>query len=255
MRSREAVLRVTPDATPPRFIAAEMVEGSNDRVRVVFSEPLAPDCATPTHFAITGGVTVRGVRLGPGGAIAVLATSSVDSGKAPRLSVRNLRDRSAAGNTLPQADTPIAPHGTGLQAEYFDDLRFRGAVVRRVDANIDFNWGQSAPAPGIGPETWSARWTGFLRAPVTGDYAFRTLSDDGMRLWVAGQLVVDSWHDQSAREPVGGSSIHLDAGRDYAIRIEFYDNTYSAVARLFWTEPGGPERIVPGNCLFVAAGR
>jgi predicted alpha-1,2-mannosidase len=252
-RSGDAVLHVTPDTTPPRLLTAEVVEGANDRVRVLFSEPLAADSATLAHFAVSGSVSVAGVKLD--GSVAILTTSASAPGAAPTLSVKDVRDRSAAGNVLASAEVPIVPQGTGLRAEYFSGRNFSDSVVRRTDPNIDFNWGVSPPAPGMGHEYWSARWTGYLRAPVTGDYAFETLSDDGIRLWVDGKLLVDAWFDQSARDLIGGSSIHLQAGQECTIKVEYYNNSYTAVARLYWTPPGGQERVLPGNYLFTDGDR
>ena len=88
--------------------------------------------------------------------------------------------------------------GTGLSATYFNNADFTGTVVSRIDATVDFNWGTGSPASSIAVDTFSARWTGQVEAPVTGAYTFYTVSDDGVRLWVNGQQVVNNWTDHCA---------------------------------------------------------
>jgi glucose/arabinose dehydrogenase len=158
-------------------------------------------------------------------------------------------------STPPAATTYTATYrvgtgggGTGLSATYFDNLNFTGASVTRVDPVVDFNWGTGSPAPGIGIDTFSARWTGQVEAPATGTYTFYTQSDDGVRLWVNGQQLVNNWTDHAPVENSG--TIALSAGQRYDIRMEFYENGGGAVARLSWSGPSIPKAVVPSARLF-----
>jgi parallel beta-helix repeat protein len=88
--------------------------------------------------------------------------------------------------------------GGGLVAAYFDAIDLSGPAVARTDAQVQFDWGGGSPATGIAADTFSARWSGQVFAYETGNYSFFTTADDGVRLWVNGQLVIDRWADRPA---------------------------------------------------------
>jgi hypothetical protein len=85
--------------------------------------------------------------------------------------------------------------GTGLHADYFDNADFTGNTISQSDATVNFNWQNGAPSSGISPDTFSIRWTGQVQALESGTYQFSTTADDGVRLWVNGQLLIDRWSD------------------------------------------------------------
>lgn len=92
------------------------------------------------------------------------------------------------------------------------------------------------------------RWTGWVHAPVTGVYTFYTTSDDGVRLWVNNQLLINNWTNHGVTENSG--IISLTAGKKYDIRLEFYDNTGTAVITLSWLPPGQSKQIIPQARLY-----
>ncbi len=120
--------------------------------------------------------------------------------------------------------------GNGLSVTYYNNMDFTGTTVTGVDPTVDFSWGAGSPAAAIANDTFSARWTGQVQAPVTGTYTFYTQSDDGVRLWVNNQQIVNNWTDHGSTENSG--TIALTAGQRYDIRMEFYENGGDAVARL-----------------------
>ncbi|HXV12764.1 MAG TPA: PKD domain-containing protein [Candidatus Krumholzibacteria bacterium] len=137
----------------------------------------------------------------------------------------------------------------GITGEYFDGLDFTGPSLTRVDPNVDFDWAFGSPDPSMGTETFSVRWTGWVRPPFTEDYTFRTLTDDGVRLWIDGELIIDQWVLQAATEWTG--SVPLVADRMYEVRMEFFDNTAHAVARLSWSSASQPLEVIPQSRLWV----
>ncbi len=153
-----------------------------------------------------------------------------------------------ARQIVPQGRLYPASGGTGLTAQYFDNIDFTTLMVTRRDSTVNFDWGLNAPAAGVAADTFSVRWTGFVEAPATGTYTFTTASDDGVRLWVNGQLVVDNWTDHSVIENSG--VISLTAGQRVAVKMEFYERGGYAVAKLMWTGPGISKQIVPSARLF-----
>jgi len=147
--------------------------------------------------------------------------------------------------------------GTGLLGQYYNDpggaSRFVTFVLSRTDSTIDFNWGEGAPGPGLQIDNFSVRWTGKVQAVVSGSYVFSTSSDDGVRLWVGGQLVIDDWvnHAETLRSSV---PITLQAGQLYDIRLEFFDADEDAIVRLMWTYPGQAQIVIPQSQLYPPSG-
>jgi hypothetical protein len=147
-----------------------------------------------------------------------------------------------------------AGSGTGLLAQYFNDagsgIYFTALALTRTDATIDFDWASGSPDPLVQTDNFSVRWSGQVMAPVAGSYTFTTTSNDGVRLWVNGQLLIDNWTDHLATTNSG--AITLAAGTKYDIRMDFYDHATLATARLSWTYPGQNGQIVPQWALYPA---
>jgi len=124
----------------------------------------------------------------------------------------------------------------GFQAEYFNntDLEGKPAVVH-VDDEINI-LNNASPAPGISGEKYSARWSAKLVAPVTGDYTFDFRGDDGFRVFLDGQLLINGWQRSAARTLHG--HMVLEAGKTYDLRVEFFQDGGDAVAQLNWQIPG-----------------
>ena len=84
--------------------------------------------------------------------------------------------------------------------------------------------------------------------PSTGSYTFYTTSDDGVRLWVDNQLLINNWTDHGATENSGG--ITLTAGKKYDIKLEYYENGGAASIKLLWAPPGQAKQIIPQERLY-----
>jgi hypothetical protein len=137
--------------------------------------------------------------------------------------------------------TPVS----GWRGEYYDNATLSGTpAVVRDDAEIDFDWGSSSPAPGIGGDGFSARWTRDLDLPA-GMYRFTMTIDDGGRLWVKDHHLIDAWKLQSATTYSG--DIYVPGG-PVPVKMEYYENTGLAVAQLSWQkvdeEPPQPEVVI-----------
>jgi GH43 family beta-xylosidase len=137
---------------------------------------------------------------------------------------------------------------TGLTAQYFDRVDFTDVKVTRTDATVAFNWGTAAPDASMGVDNFSVRWTGQVQPQFTEDYTFYVKSDDGARLWVDGRLIVDNWVNQSATEK--SATLPLAAGRNYDIRLDYYDSTSTAQATLSWSSAHVAKQTIPAARLF-----
>jgi len=163
---------------------------------------------------------------------------------------RNVIDTQAVG-IIEQWIGSLSPstNGTGLYGSYFDNMDFTGANFTRVDPTVNFDWGSGSPMSGIGVDTFSVRWTGQVLAPNTETFTFYTTTDDGVRLWVNGEQLINKWVDQGPTEWSG--TIALTAGQKYNIVMEYYENGGGAVAKLFWSSASNAKGPVPQNALFA----
>ena len=105
----------------------------------------------------------------------------------------------------------------GLTGNYFNNQTLTDPVTnQRVDSIIDFHWSSNPNISGIPADHFSIRWTGVIRPSSTGRYDFFVAGDDGFRLWVNNQLIIDNWNDGAVRTVSG--SINLTAGQEYPVR-------------------------------------
>jgi len=110
-------------------------------------------------------------------------------------------------------------------------------VITRVDANIDFKWGNNtSPIPGVVTNTnWSARWTGTLVPTTTGTYNLALTSDDGSRLYISNTLVIDNWGDHG--DQTRWTAVTLTAGLLYSIEVDYYQAAGDSDVRFTWITP------------------
>jgi beta-glucosidase len=128
----------------------------------------------------------------------------------------------------------------GLKADYFSNMTLEGPpVMSRVDAAVDFSWGDSGVSPQL-LNKYSVRWTGVIVPPESGDYLLGFTGEDGFRVWLDGALVAEDWtlHRPANTET---KKLHLEKGHPYSLKIEYYQNIRISEARLIWSLPGGEE--------------
>lgn len=153
---------------------------------------------------------------------------------------------------VPLPPTPMncsAGISSGITGSYYNNRTLTApAAATRSDAPIDFNWGAAAPGvSGVNTDNFSISWTGYIRVTQTGAYRFQTVSDDGVRLLINGNSVIDRWNDHSATTDTTGD-INLVAGNTYSITLQYYENAGDAVIRLQWRLPGTTTYVaIPGG--------
>ena len=152
------------------------------------------------------------------------------------------------GSDEATAPSPQA-NGGGLVGSYFNGMALAGSpLLTRIEA-VNFDWGSGAPGPGVPANQFSVRWTGTVTIPTTGTYRFRTVSDDGTRLWLSGVQRINNWSNHSATTDSTGS-ITFTAGQRVPITLEYFENGGSAVMRLQWRVPGSSGyAAIPASAL------
>lgn len=139
-------------------------------------------------------------------------------------------------------------NGDGLLVTYYDNMDLTGPTKERIDSQINFDWGWGSPDPAFEGDTFSARWVGQILPEFSETYTFYATTDDGVKIWVDGQLIIDKWVDQSPTEWSG--TINLVGGQKYDIVMEYYENGGIAQAKLYWESPTLPKELVPKDRLF-----
>jgi hypothetical protein len=125
----------------------------------------------------------------------------------------------------------------GLTGEYFTNADLSGKpTVVRTDAGVDFAWNSGSPATGIPANNWSARWTGILTALKSGEYIFCLYADDGCRLFIDDQNVIEHWSLDSGNVAHTGK-INLVAGQQYRFRAEYFQGPGNDNIHLSWLVP------------------
>ncbi|AIQ31610.1 glycosyl hydrolase [Paenibacillus sp. FSL P4-0081] len=138
----------------------------------------------------------------------------------------------------------------GLYGQYYNNITLSGTpALTRTDAHINFIWRQAAPDPAIGADLFSVRWSGRLSAVYSETYTIYTSSDDGIRVWIDGKLIIDSWMKQSGQERQG--SVKLIAGKLHELKVEYYENQGDARAVLMWESPSQVKSVIPAGALYL----
>jgi len=160
--------------------------------------------------------------------------------------VESNENNNSLGQTLTISAAQVS--GTGLTGSYFDNVDLTNLKFTRLDPQIAFNWKLGAPDVSLGSDTFSIRWQGQVKALATETYTFYVTSNDGARLWVNDQQLINQWTNHGTLEYSG--QITLTAGQKYSIRLEYFDNTGAANASLAWSSPSQAKQIIPTAQLY-----
>ncbi|MEO8415956.1 MAG: PA14 domain-containing protein, partial [Ginsengibacter sp.] len=143
-------------------------------------------------------------------------------------------------------------NGTGLLAQYFSNTPSSApfpstATITKTEPTVNFTWGRGGPT-GISVDSFKARFSGFVQSIDSGRYTFYVNSDDGCRLWINNQLVIDKWIDKSVSDD--STIITLPKCTKITIKIEYYENLYDAACILKWSGPGIVKQVIPATQLY-----
>lgn len=151
--------------------------------------------------------------------------------------------------------TPTPPpdlqgDGTGLKADYYLGSNFEKFLFSRADPKIEFEWSGSPDARVPARNAWSIRWTGRVRPRYSDEYTFFTAADDGTRVWVNGQQIINDWTIHAVSEVSG--KIRLEAGKLYDIRVEFFEKNgeSTAVCKVYWESARQKREFIPQSAFY-----
>jgi hypothetical protein len=151
-------------------------------------------------------------------------------------------------------NTAEVGNGVGLVSQYFANHTsanpFSGTpTLVQTNATINFNWGASGPTAAVGSNNFTVLWTGCVQPQYNETYDFITMADDGVRLYVNGQLLINDWVDKT-NATSDTNSITLVAQQLYNLELDYYEKTNNASVSLLWSSPSTPLATIPQTQLF-----
>ena len=198
---------------------------------------IAANAAMPTGDEFTNSIGMKFVGIEPGGFMMGLKNEVLGEGAGARY----FPGRYRGGKLGPAAGWK--GYRPGLVAViYNSDLD--GPEYLQKTAQIDFDWSNAKRKE----NTWSARWRGFIKSPVTAAVKFEAEYDHGIRLIIDGQIVFDGWKDKHVRS--GTVSLLKDEMTPFVLEYLRKNEKY---LRLYWTLPGSDREIVPADALWHSA--
>ncbi len=151
----------------------------------------------------------------------------------------------------------FTPNGSGLIGLYYTNSSTNylsvtnfnptNLFLTRTDAVVDFNWTTNL-TPNLSNGVYSVRWVGQVQPQYSETYFFVANTDDGVKLWVNDQLIIDSWVKKTASDVTG--TIALQAGVRYDLKMEYFNNGSSAAAHLSWYSASQPKQVIPSNRFY-----
>lgn len=146
-----------------------------------------------------------------------------------------IQNASVAINERLASDGVLAP---GLKATYYGDRRLKRRVLERVDPDIEFQWKWQAPTRAMPRDDFSIRWKGYVRIPSAARYTLTVICSDGVRVWIDGERVLDSWIVQ--RNNLVHTEIELTEGL-HDFRVEYFEGNHEAGIKVFLAEENAEE--------------
>jgi WD40 repeat protein len=147
--------------------------------------------------------------------------------------------------------------GRGLRGAYYALNNLTGIRFFRLNSQINFNWAASSPEPNIRSQAavipvdnFSIRWTGFIEPLYSEAYTFFVNRNDGARLWVNGQQIINAWTNTTNAVETASTAITLTAGVRVPITLEYYEATGNAQVSLSWQSARQAKQVVPTSALY-----
>lgn len=152
------------------------------------------------------------------------------------------------------AGPPAIGNDQGLLAQYYtgnSDFSFGELKSTTVDTQINFS--------NLDPilQTWTGgqdhanvRWTGQILVPETGDYTFYMTGDNGFKVWIDDQVVIDHWVNDWDVEQTS-APISLQGGVKYSFKVEYFEDFGGSNLYLRWETPSRTKEIVPSSAFFL----
>lgn len=152
--------------------------------------------------------------------------------------------------TLSLSSGRHVPIGEGLRGEYYATTSGGEPVLSRIDAGLQFNWQNGAPAPGLPADGFRVEWTGKIRGPAKGNVIIEAEADDELEVWIDGKSILKATYGKKGRS----RNVKMEKGKWYDFRARLVENSGEAKGILFWESRDIPRQIVPPAYFRAFAG-
>jgi hypothetical protein len=140
-------------------------------------------------------------------------------------------------------------NGSGLLGFYYVETNLSGPAFVQLEDYVDFSWGpKDHPTRQVDSDYFSATWLGEVEAPLAGDYSFFVSADDGSRLLLKNEFMLERWQRQESGDT--SMTLFLKAGERAPLQMDYYNARGSARARLSWSGPGFAKTVIPRDRLY-----
>jgi hypothetical protein len=137
----------------------------------------------------------------------------------------------------------------GLLAQYYQQIDLTDLAFSRTDPQVNFNWGRISPNPLLNIDAFAVRWSGKVTSRFSESYTFYAATDDGERLWINDQLIIDRWVRKPSVPEDVSAQVSLVAGIPADFKMEYFQSLGDASAVLSWSSKSEPKAVVPTSAL------
>jgi hypothetical protein len=146
--------------------------------------------------------------------------------------------------------TNVPTAATGLLGTYYSNMDFTGTTFTRIDQGLPgINWNGNPPAAGIGGDDWTAEWTGQVNAPCADNYEWCVIGDDGIRLWIDGNLIDNGWVPQA---PTWYCATQAETAGLHDVKLDYFQQGGGSYTGFWWASACNGNAAgswVPGTSL------
>ncbi len=141
------------------------------------------------------------------------------------------------GKTIPTSNIfDVKGKKGSLTTEFYNGINFDFLRATGYRKNLDINWNDGSARPmEVNIHDNSIRLTGELLADESGKYTIVTSSNDGIRVWIGDELVIDNWTAHGVT--INTNDIVLEAGKRYPLKMEYFQLLGASVLKLAWVLP------------------
>jgi len=132
----------------------------------------------------------------------------------------------------------------GMRGDFYEGTNFEKYISTGYKKTIDFDDYLSMNSR-LPPENFSAHWQGYLIVPKNGSYTFSVFGDDGVRLFIDNNLIIDKWYDH---HELFAQNIFLTQGF-HKLKVDHFNHLHETVLKLYWTIPNGKKEIISEKYL------
>jgi hypothetical protein len=228
-----------PEPAPPVNTSQPTISGSTIVGRTLTASPGSwSGHPAPEHAYQWGRCDAAGTNCAAisGATSSTYALVAADEGRTARVVV-TASNPSGAGSSMSAQTATVTvaadaadscPVGQ-FRSEFFNNRTATGSpVLSRCDDAVNWDWGSGSPGAGVNVDNFSARLVGQFNATRGGVHTFRTIADDGVRVFVNGVGIIDGWVDQPPTTYI--REVELPVGT-HEVRIEYYESAGGAVLR------------------------